>query len=198
MSLLRNDPNFNKRLIEILDEIIEKGHWEDTLFLQVTGKKLREFRERLKNELELPSAVQSLESTHPHAHLSKQQTAQNHRVFILLYCSEGNNLKQWENVINSLESHSMTRPIYKNETDIQTVIRNKSNKQNDAYIALNISENDISPHFTTKISVDRYGNELIVLREGAIKLENIAHFMHISGYYIFQDGKLIHIDNSIF
>jgi intracellular multiplication protein IcmQ len=197
MSLLKNDPVFNKRLVEILDEIIEKGHWENTLFLQATGKKLREFRERLKNELEFPTHLQSSdEATFIHRYKStRKATDESHLVFILIYCSEGSNVKQWENVISSLAAHSMTRPIYKNESDVQSVLRSKPNKQNDGYLALSISKNDISPHFTKKVPVDRYGNELVVLREGSIRQENIEYFIHLSGRYIYQNGKLIQVES---
>jgi intracellular multiplication protein IcmQ len=192
----KNDSVFNKKLIAILDKIIEKGYWEDTLFLQAAGKKLRELRERLKGDLDISEGPFEEEPTLIHRYTSKK-TATSHKtqlVFILLYSAEGNNLKQWENIINSLTAHSMTRPIYKNETDVQAVIRNKSNRQNDAYIAFAITENDISPPFNNKTPVDRYGNELIVLKEGVIHPNDVEYFIHSSGRYLFQTGKLIRVE----
>lgn len=199
MSLIHNDPTLNKKLVEILDDIIEKGNWENTLFLQATGKKLRDFRERLKNELEFPRETENIEPTLIHRYSQKSKSAKsiekNQLAFILIYCSEGNALKQWENVINSLATHSMTRPIYKNEADVQSVIKHKSNKQNDGYIALAISEKDISEPFNNKSPVDRHGNELIVLKEGAVRPENIEYFIHLDKYYIIQNKKLIRVEN---
>jgi intracellular multiplication protein IcmQ len=197
MALHDNDPVFNKKLISILDNVIEKGHWEDTLFLQATGKKLREFRERLKSELNLSSEESRPSSSPHHRYIKEKKTNQTSLlVFILIYCAEGTNLRQWETVINSLATHSMTRPIYKNESDVQTVIRGKANKQNDAYVALSITENDISPPFSAKIPVDRYGNELVVLKEGVVHQNNIEYFMHTSGRYIFQNGKLVRLEST--
>ena len=75
-------PILIKNLLKYWMKNLEKGHWEDTLLLQVTGKKLREFREHLINRLELPSNVQNLEPTrNAYSHPSKQQNNQNHLVF---------------------------------------------------------------------------------------------------------------------
>lgn len=198
MPLLDNDPTFNKKLITILDNVIEKGHWDDTLFLQATGKKLREFRERLKNELNVSNKEEKPPSSQLHRYRKETKADQTSLlVFILIYCAEGTNLRQWEHVISSLATHSMTRPIYKNEADVQAVIRGKPNKQHDAYVALSITENDISPPFSTKIPVDRYGNELVVLKEGVVHQNNIEYFVHASGRYIFQNGKLVRLESAL-
>lgn len=196
MPLLNSDPVFNKKLIAVLDNVIEKGHWEDTLFLQATGKKLREFRERLRNELDI-SEEETLKSQNPaHRYIQKKHMGQEGLlVFILIYCAEGTNIKQWEQVISTLATHSMTRPIYKNEEDVQSIIRTKENKHNDAYVALSIKESDISPPFTNKTPIDRYGNDLIVLKEGSVHHNNIEFFVHSSGRYIFQNGKLVKLED---
>ncbi len=194
MALSNNDFVFSKKLIELLDKIIEKGYWEDTLFLQAAGKKLREFRERLKNNLAVSAESAEEKGTLIHRYAQKKISTKTQLVFILVYSADGSNLRQWESVISSLAAHSMTRPIYKNEEDVQAVIRSKSNKENDAYIAFTITENDISPFFNNKVPVDRHGNELIVLKEGVIHPDNIEYFIHVSGRYIFQNGKLTHVE----
>lgn len=195
MPLLNSDPVFNKKLIAVLDNVIEKGHWEDTLFLQATGKKLREFRERLRNELDVSEVT--LESQSPtHRYLQKKAIGQEGLlVFILIYCTEGTNIRQWEQVISTLATHSMTRPIYKNEEDVQSIIRAKKTKHNDAYVALSIKETDISPPFSNKTPIDRFGKELIVLKEGSVHHSNIEFFVHSSGRYIFQNGKLVKLED---
>lgn len=195
MPLPNNDPIFNKKLIAILDKIIEKGFWEDTLFLQAAGKKLRELRERLKNDLDVSTESPETSTLFHRYTQRKIVTDKAQLVFILIYSAEGGNLKQWENIISSLTAHSMTRPIYTNEADVQAVIRSKPNKENDAYLAFSITDNDISPPFNNKVPVDRYGNELVVLKEGVIHSENVEYFVHVSGRYFFQSGKLVRIEN---
>lgn len=198
MPLPNNDPVLNKKLIEILDKIIEKGHWEGTLFLQAAGKKLRELREHLKANLDVSTEPTESPSLLHRYRQTKTTLNKANLVFILIYSAEGGNLKQWETIINSLATHSMTRPIYRNESDVQAVIRSKPNKQNDAYIAFSITADDINPPFNNKPSVDRYGNELVVLKEGVIHSDKVEYFIHTSGKYFFQNGKLIRIENTNF
>lgn len=197
MALLNSDPVFNKKLIAILDKVIEKGFWEDTLFLQATGKKLREFRERLKSQLVLPEEARVSAGLHQrYVRARSGAKGPSQLAFILIYCAEGTNIRQWETVISSLATHSMTRPVYKSEEDVQAVIRSKPNKQNDGYVALSITDHDISPPFNNKTPVDRHGNELIVLKEGVVHANNIEFFVHVSGRYSFQNNKLIRLEDT--
>ena len=68
----------------------------------------------------------------------------------------------------------------------------KLHKRNEAYIAISIKTADIIAAPAEKIARDRLGHELLALRSGAINLDNIDRFMHVSGQYAFNASKLVH------
>ncbi len=75
---------------------------------------------------------------------------------------------------------------------MRALIRSKVHKINEAYIAVYVSKTDIIPPVEKdQIAHDRLGHELLKIKEGAIKPENITRFMHATGQYVFKDNQLI-------
>lgn len=185
MPLSKEEFDASLRVLKSLDEAIEKGPWEASLLLKGIGKKLREARERFIRNLQLEEYANKEQ-------IEKSNTEEQFiLVYISLYQAEGANINKWQSVVNTLAGYNVTRPVYQTEQDVQTAIRTKEFKQNDAYVIVRILKDDIRPYFSEKPPVDRLGHPLLVLREGSIKLENVTEFVHQSGRYLFKNGILI-------
>lgn len=176
-------------LIRIFDKMIAEGNWEGGLFFQVAGNKLKDFRDQLKKKINIDTG-NSEPTPAEMANYIKQRSGLI-EVYIALYSAEGNNLRKWEVVLSNLTRQLVNRPIYKREKDIQDIIKTKENPINDAYAIAYVSETDIikfSAH--DKPVLDRFGHELVSLKEGALKVENITKFVHLAGEYSYNKGNL--------
>lgn len=173
-------------ILKALDEAITTGPWEESNFLRVIGKNLREIRDNFANQLEGGEQEKQPEPATRMALRSGQQ-----EVFIALYSSEGNALQSWERILANLPRYVISRPIYANEVDVQTLIKSKENKINEAYVAVYINQSDILTLPPDKIPLDRFGRALITLKDRAINLDNISRFIHFSGVYTYTKGRLI-------
>jgi intracellular multiplication protein IcmQ len=176
-------------LIRELDELIVKGQWEGSLFYQAVGKKLREFSEQLKTEYQVDTEA-TFSSPNEMMDYVKQKAGLI-EVFISVYCTEGRNIKKWELVLANLPKQIVSRPIYKKEKDIKDSINIKDNPVNDAYVVVYVTEMDIlKPSFRDKVLADKFGHELLRLKEDALKPENITKLVHLTGEYAYRKGLL--------
>jgi intracellular multiplication protein IcmQ len=187
MTSLDDETKANLEILKALNEAIEDGPWEHNLFFRGIGKKLRDARDRFQRELGLDELLKE-ESVQASVAESDQQFTE---VYISLYQSEGANIQKWASVIGSLVGHSISRPVYKNEEDIQAAIRAKDYKINDGYVAVRVPNALILKPYGDKLPLDRFGRELLILREDAVQLDKILYFVHISGRYILSKGTLI-------
>lgn len=172
-------------ILKALDDAIDTGPWEESNFLRVIGKNLREIRTNFANQIGV-EAPKSIEPVTRAALRSGQQ-----EVFIALYSSEGNNLQSWERILANLPRYVISRPIYADEADVRFLIKSKENKSNEAYVSVYINQSDILVLPPDKIPLDRFGKTLITLKDRAINLDNINRFVHFSGVYTYTKGRLI-------
>lgn len=187
MASLDDETKANLDILKALNEAIEKGPWEHNLFFRGIGKKLRDARDRFQRELGLERLLK-VEETEEAVDEVDQQFVE---VYISLYQSEGANMQKWASVIGTLAGHSVSRPVYKKEEDIQTAIRAKEYKLNDGYVAVRVKTDCILKPYGDKPPLDRFGRELLVLREDAVQLSNVLYFVHQSGRYTFERGVLV-------
>lgn len=185
------DTKINLELIKILDTAIAEGKWDGGLFFQAAGKKLRDLRDRIKSETNIDVA-QPITQTTVNTVMKYSGLID---VYVSLYCAEGNNIQRWETVLSSISRQAITRPIYKKEKDVRDVISAKELKINDAYIIAYVTENSITKTLSGKPLVDRFGHELLVLKENSIVVDNIAKFIHSSGEYTYEKGKLLKLNS---
>lgn len=177
-------------ILKILNKAIESGPWSKTIYLRGTGKKLKELRDRFRLCLDLTEEEEAaLKASGEKGVVAK--AANQIEVFISLYNAAGNEIKNWERLLNSLGNSIITRPILKNEQDVRELIRSKVNKKNEAYVIAYVNTSDIIQVSGSHIPRDTLGHELLMLKNGAIQLENIKRFLHVSGHYLFQDGRLV-------
>lgn len=175
-------------LIKTLNEAIENGPWEDSNFLRVVGKNLREIRDNFIRQVGLnpeEKARSALNALQRNLHNDQQL------VFVSLYSSEGQNLQSWERIIANLQRQIISRPIYAEEADIENLIKSKEKKINEAYVAIFINQGDLLILPPDKTPQDKLGRPLITLKDKAINLDNITRFVHLSGVYTYLKGRLV-------
>lgn len=186
MNTQENSIEINRQLIDVLDELLVKGNWEASLFLRAAGKQIRELRDQAYQLLiDVTGEITTQKNN------NVLEKADHIKVYISLYQNEGNNLTKWYQMIKALTEHSVSRPVYREEEQAKVIIRSKADVQPEGYVAAFIKENDILQMPFGKTAVDRFGNELLSLRPGAIKLENIIEFVHCQQSYLLQDGGLV-------
>ncbi|MGB6976825.1 MAG: Dot/Icm secretion system protein IcmQ, partial [Gammaproteobacteria bacterium] len=111
--------------------------------------------------------------------------------YVSIFQMEGNNLHKWINTLKMLDHYSQSRPVYRTEEQVRAIIRTKSEQLREAYVVIEIKENDIIPLSAGRTAVDRLGNELLTLKRGAIQPENIIEFVHSEHRYDFVEGQLV-------
>ncbi|MBA2657023.1 MAG: Dot/Icm secretion system protein IcmQ [Tatlockia sp.] len=180
----------SKAILEALDEAIETGAWDESNFLRALGKNLKGIRDNFAKQLnakdDLAQSINELAATT----LSMKRESQQ-EVFIALYSSEGHNIQTWERILANLPRQIISRPIYANEEDLIFSIKSKENKNNEAYVAVYISQADILKLHQDKIPFDKFGKPLLSLKDRTVNLDNVTRFVHISGTYSFAKGRLI-------
>ena len=186
-----------REFLEALDESLEKGPWDTTLFLRAVGKKLRDARTKLAIALgvaipeESPQEIASKQTTQAAlAAQMAQQRGEQKEIFILMYCADGGSLTRWEKLLLSLEKQVVSRPIYANESDVRETIRAKKLADNEAYVSAYINKSDLLPVPADKIPRDRQGHPLLILKDGRFNNRLIHRFYHKSGVYAYRDNKL--------
>jgi Dot/Icm secretion system protein IcmQ len=177
-----------------LDETVEEGSWDKSLFLTAVGKKLAKFRDQLQdalglNEQEAESSKQTMVIAADGDTLRIPEGMID--IYVSVYCAKGNKTEAWASVLSTLTATIISRPIYRVETNARELVSSKSSKENDAYCLVYVKEADIVRPFTGQNPRDKLGHELVVLRRGAIQQQNIIQLVHTSGVYLWQDGKLI-------
>lgn len=175
-------------VLEKLDQLLTDSRWESSLFLRAIKKKIELVRSQYTEEIGYEASLEQALNTPIELTLPPDMA----EVYIALYNTEGSNLKKWEALLAAISIQGISRPIYQSEQDIQEFIRSKDYQQNDAYAVLWIRKEHIYQPYN-KPPVDKSGRPLLVVKEGMIKPQSIARFVHVTGRYRFLDGKLVHI-----
>jgi intracellular multiplication protein IcmQ len=186
MNTQENSIEVNRQLVDVLDELLVAGNWEASLFLRAAGKQIHELRDRA-NQL-LIEVTGDIATQKNNAALEK---ADHIKAYVSLYQNEGTNLTKWYQMIKALTEHSVSRPVYRQEEQVKTLIRSKADAQHEGFVVAFIKESDVLQMPFGKTAVDRFGNELLTLRPGAVKLENIIEFVHNQQSYLLQENGLV-------
>lgn len=183
MNIYEKSIEVNRKLIAVLERLLKQGQWEASLFLKATSKQINELRQRAEQLL--------VETIGNAAALNKDDADKQgyKKVYISVYQAEGNNLQKWQQTLKALTEHSISRPIYDDEKQVQAILRNKIDPVREGYVSVYVKEGDIIT--AGKASTDRIGNELLTLKVGAVKPENIIEFVHYQKSYYFKDEELV-------
>lgn len=179
----------NEAILKALDQAIKNGPWGESNFLRVIGKNLLDVRECFANHLGTRSHAQKETDTHVDNLVALRNGQE--EIFVSLYSSDGANLESWEKIVANLPRQMISRPIYASEKHLKEVIAAKVNKENEAYIGIYVNKTDIISLTPDKTLVDKFGNALITVKDKTLSLENITRFIHSSGVYQFDRGRLV-------
>lgn len=177
-------------ILDALNEAIETGPWEESNFLRVIGKNLRQIRDNFISETGIidQGVESSSESQGAYTLKAGQQ-----EIFISLYSSDGSNMQAWERILANLPKQMISRPIYEHENSVNYLIKSKENKINEAYVAVVINQSDLLTMPSDRTPIDKFGKPLLTIKDRALSLDNIKRFIHFSGEYYYQKGRLIKI-----
>ena len=176
-------------ILKALDDAIGQGPWDESNFLRVIGKNLREIRDGFANQLHAPVHEKLKIASHLANRVALRSGQQ--EIFIALYSSNGTNIQSWERILMNLPKQMISRPVYDNEDDIRALIKTKENKDNEAYVSMYISQSDILAISADKTPIDKRGKRLLTLKDKSLSLDNINRFVHTSGIYQYTQGRLV-------
>jgi len=173
-----------KELTNILTELLNVGNWQSSLFLRAASKRIQVLLEEAKSIAELEgqdqSRIRSLKKFPPNYI----------PIYVSLYQVAGNNLQNWQYTLRLLSEHSVNRPTYRDEQSVRALIASKTDIDRHGYAIVYIKEDDI--YGFEEQPRDSLGHEMLVLKEGVVKLENIVGFVHANGKrYILADNVLV-------
>lgn len=181
-----------KRTLKALDEALLAGPWNETSFIVIVGKKLKQIRDDLAAKI---TAFEEDETSAPEYVAHRAHLSASHKlVYISLYSLEGINISSWERIIANLQRQIVSRPVYALEEDVQNIIKTKDKKINEAYVSFYVDQAAILDLSAEKIPLDKLNKPMLVLKDNAINLENIEFFYHITGKYRYSRGHLIKVE----
>ena len=185
MATLEENKEVLRKLVKLMDELLDSDDWNKGIYLQTVSGKIKELRQ------EIQDLVNEISGKPAAGAIGAVQTVQNLiSVYVSLYQSDANNVLMWQKTVRRIGEFSLTRPIYRTEEHIQQMIRSRPDPTKEGYAIVNISSNDIIKPYTGKQSADRFGVELLTIREGAIKPENVTKFVHGNKLYRYENGAL--------
>jgi len=177
----------NQKLIGILDGLLTAGDWETSFFLKKAKDRLTELRSEAQNFLEQNTERQLSGKAQP---TNGELPAGFVKVYVSVYQTDSSNLQSWLYAIKGLVSYNVTRPTYRNENQIKEMVSSKADIQRNGYVEVLIHESDIIQ--VSSPSVDAFGHELLVVKEGAIQMANIVAFVHANKVrYKLQNNNLV-------
>lgn len=175
-------------VLKALDDALEQGAWEESNFLRVIGKNLREIRDKLADEIANTAGKQKSALKSANKALLREGLQE---IFVTLYSTDGSSLQSWERILANLPKQMISRPIYAEEINVKNLIKSKENKMNEAYVAIFINQEDILSLPLDKVAIDKLGKPMMTLKDRALTIENISRFVHLSGTYSYSKGRLI-------
>jgi intracellular multiplication protein IcmQ len=178
-------------ILTSLRELLERGPWNNSAFLRVLGKKIQKTHDDFAVSAGRSQQAELHESTQ---HNKKQELLETQQeVFVALYSSDGANIQAWEKILTNLPRQSISRPVYAEEEAIKNVFKERRNPLNEAYVVMYITRDAILPTPMDKTPKDRFGTDLLTLKDKALVLEHMIRFVHASGVYTYKKGRLIKI-----
>lgn len=115
-------------------------------------------------------------------------------VYVYLYNAKGVLLQNWINMLTPkvFYEYSVNRPIYADKTQIEAMLRAKTDKPQHAYLTVAVKSGDIVQSASESTQKDSLGNPLIRVREGSLKIERLISFTHNGNEYrLNQQGEFV-------
>jgi intracellular multiplication protein IcmQ len=174
-----------KIIQEALHRLANSPNFSHSTFLKIVQQQIQKISDEFDETIE-------------QTYLSDNQAVQEvlddpnkQAVFISVYCSDGSKIDAWQRVITNLPKQYISRPIYLREQDAQKALKAKAQFLNEAYVSVLVDKKNI---FSTENDLfnlhDKFGSQLLTLKDRSIELSNIVFFWHNSKQYSFKDGNL--------
>lgn len=157
------------------------------------GDKFKFVRERLKEvltHLESERNASSVVKKEVNRSLQEGEVA----VYVYLYNAKGVVLRNWMNMLTPrvFYEYSVNRPIYADKTEIEAMLRAKTDKQQHAYLTIAVKTTDVLQSAVETLKKDSLGNPLIRVREGSLKVDRLLTFTHNGNEYTLSpEGEFI-------
>jgi Dot/Icm secretion system protein IcmQ len=178
----------NDQLLEILRHLMAIGNWNASLFLRTANKKLQD----IYDEALILSEQFKVSDKPDQALVHRGRIEEGYvLVYVSIYQADSYNMAKWETTLKNIQDYSIARPIYSSEEHIQEAIRAKSGSANEGYVIIYIKKSDIIPPYPGKLIEDRWGHELLTIRDQSLRVSNIVEFVHRGKHYELADEKLL-------
>ena len=171
--MAQNELEKKKKLMQLVLEVIAK---DQALRDQYgIGEKFRFIRDKLHGLVPYLEAEMAAIAAAEKAKLTVQEDEQ--IVYVYLFNSSGVSLPTWRKMVHEsvFYEYSINRPIYVEQSQIDSFIRSRSNRLQHAYLSVIIKKNAVIPNVVLK---DAHGNPLIKVKEGALKRDKLLAFTH--------------------
>lgn len=171
------------------NDLLSDNRWQQTPFLKVMHSKLTQLKNELTSIIE-SSGIQ--EKTTPKLEkVALPESEDFQKLFIYLYSSDGKKIDSWQRVVANIDKQFISRPIYLEEADVQHAVLHAPVTFNAGYVAIWVDKNFINIVLDEDKPKDKYGRELVSLKDNAIILEKIDYFWNNFVQYHWLKDKLI-------
>lgn len=178
-----------EKLLSKINQGLSGIDWDISLFLQRIKLHVEQLRESI--QAELTADTHSKAAPEDAEALARLPELGSQTVYLSLYQADGNNMPKWAAVLSSLQKLSIGRPVYATEQAARAAMRGKRDPRCEAYVAVRVREQAILPPLGGVVQKDKFGNELLTLKEGVLRPENVLYFCHVSGRYQYQKKQLV-------
>jgi intracellular multiplication protein IcmQ len=175
------------KLLASFDEALSKGDWEASLFFRTIGKRLKEMRQLIIDEM----PIETENSAQKFFQASSERHADLVKIYVSIYQTDWSNLDRWRSTVKALADYSVSRPVYRDEEHVKALLRAKPDKRREAYVVTFVKPTDILPQSPGRVLTDRLGHELLTLKDNCIQLENIVEFVHEDKRYGIRYGDFV-------
>ncbi len=175
-------------VLNALNQAANNDVWGKSTILRVIGKQVSSIRDDFEN-LVNPNKTVKPTTTHHVTDAANERV----KVYVSVYCAKGTDMKNWARVLATLPAQLISRPVYSDEKFVITLIKSKANKENEAYLCVDIPANTIQLEQDKQL-LDKLGNPLMMLKGKPMRPQYEATFCHQSGRYQYSNGKLIKLD----
>lgn len=185
--MYKNEQEKKQKLLQLVRDAIAK---DQALRDQYgIGEKFRFIREKLNALLTFVDTELATMQSSEGAPLTVQEDEQ--VVYVYLFNSQGVSLPSWRKMMHEsvFYEYSINRPIYLQKSQIDSLIRARSNKLQHGYLSIIVKKANV---IDTQSATDANGNPLAKVREGSLKREQLLSFTHGDHeYMVTAEGEFI-------
>ena len=188
---MANEDDQHTKFIQVIRDLVKQDN--ELREKYSVGEKFRFVKERLVGLLTHLEKNQSIAKTEE-MKKNVEITADDVVVFVYLFKSQGNLLKNWGSMLTSkvFYEHSVNRPIYTDKSQIEMLVRSKPNKLHHAYISVSVKRSDILTSPANVGLKDVQGNPLIKVKEGSLLFNRMVAFTHNdTDYSVEESGDIV-------